>query len=782
MTGLLCIVAFSKAQTAQISGRILDSLTRAPMSLVTVSLFNQKKSLIQSMISDSAGSYAFSAVKPGEYSLRFTMTGFRGFVTPAFSVRDSAKILLPDYFLSTFYKELSEVIVSTERSLVSPKIDGFLYNARNDIPVAGETASDVLRKLPGVMVSPDGVPSMRGSSRIKVFIDGKPSEVYAASIADALRQVSSENIASMEIITHPSAKYEGEGVDGVIKIETIRPLQNGTSGNINAMVAPRNSNINANLLMRRKNWIISTDVGHYNLNINVLSITNRNGLGSLSDIRLHQERFSEVNRNNEYGGLRFIYLADSLTSYHLGYRATWYHDNFHHTNDYSLQTGSSTDAFTRITENPILRWAHNLTGGYSRKSRDKKADFHLLLLGTQNPFTNRYFLREEKTNIETYREENNNEMLVREVVIQADYSREFKNANFETGLRFSYKKLNNENNFDVLDYRTGKFNRDHQRSSTFGQRIAVSALYGSYGFNLGKYKLRTGIRYENTYLALTANNTGITTPAYNNLLPNLLVSRTFNKTHTITAAYSKRIQRPYTVYLNPVVNYMDSLNIEYGNPNLKPVIIHNYSLSYVYQKRNVLIDGSLFATRSANNIEYVRMIKTSGVTESSWFNISSNTVYGATFNLSWQGKRFSFRLNNTLRSVYFNSNGAFPEKRGLMFSNGGYFSYKFKNGYTLTSFTSLNSRSINLQGFSSATYWYNIILSKNYKNGKINAAIRLDNFFTPYQFITEETANELFFQQTKTRNIYRFFKFNLSYKIGKKEVRVPATKQISGDN
>jgi hypothetical protein len=312
--------------------------------------------------------------------------------------------------------------------------------------------------------------------------------------------------------------------------------------------------------------------------------------------------------------------------------------------------------------------------------------------------------------------------------------------------------------------------------------MAISALYTDYSFSLGKYKLRTGIRYENTFLDLTANDTGITTSRYSNLLPNLLVSRSFNNTHTFTAGYSKRIQRPYTVYLNSVVNYIDSLNIEYGNPGLNPIIIHNYILSYVYQKRKILIDGSLFVNRSTDNIEYVRTLKPNGVTESTWFNISNNTVYGATFNFSWQGKRFSFRLNNTLRSVFFNTDGTFPEKRGVVFSNGGYFSYKFDNGYTLTSFTSLNSRNVSLQGYSTGTYWYNIILSKNYKSGKINAAIRLDNFFTRYQYVTEVTINQSFSQQTKTRNIYRFFKFNITYRIGKKEVRVPPSRQISGEN
>ncbi len=435
---LLQLPAFLMAQS--ISGKILDSNTRKPLALVTVSLVNQKKSLFQSVISDSTGTYNFRVVKYGQYVLQFTMTGFTAFESPVFVVQDSGVIQLPDYFLSSSYKELTTVAVISQRSLVTPKIDGFIYNAKNDIAVAGERADDVLRKLPEVMVSPDGVPSMRGSNRIKVFIDGKPSESYAATVADALKQVASENIASIEIITHPSAKYEAEGVDGVINIITIRPLQNGTSGNINLMAANRNNTASVNLLMRRKNWIISTDLGHYDLNINVLANTQRNGLGSLSGVSLKQERFSEVNRRNEYGGMRFIFLADSLSSFNLGYRATWYHDNLYHTYENTLKTGPSSESSTRITDNPIRRWAHNLTGGYTRESRDKKAEFNLTLLATQTPLKNRYYLREEKTQIETYKEENNNEAMIREVVVQADYSKELKKATIETVCGMATKK------------------------------------------------------------------------------------------------------------------------------------------------------------------------------------------------------------------------------------------------------------------------------------------------------------------------------------------------------
>jgi hypothetical protein len=674
----------------------------------------------------------------------------------------------------TTSKELTPVTVTARTRLITPRIDGFLYNAKNDIPIAGEKASDVLRRLPGVMVSPEGTPSIGGSSRIKVFIDGRPSEIYAATIADALKQIPAENIASIEIINQPSAKYEAEGVDGVINITTIRPLQNGTSGNINFLIANTISNVTANLNIRHNKWIFSPDIGHNALDLNVKAHTQRYSLNTINESSLDQIRSTKVNRNNQYAGANMIYLADSLTSLNLLYRISWHHDKLIHTYENDLTVGSSNKAFTRVTESPLWRLGHSIGGGYNKKSKDKKTEFTLLMTGTQTPFKISNLVEDDNG----YRENNINRAFQREGTIQTDYFKDFAKSKFEAGGRFNYRKLSTDNNFEILDMQSDNFIHDSRRSNSFGMKNSISALYSNYYFPLGKYNLRVGARYEYTYLAMSSKDTSLTTIRYDNFLPNLLINRSF-KSFTVSLGYSQRILRPYNVYLNPVINYIDSLNIEYGNPDLKPVIIHNYLATYLYQKGKITLDGSAFVNRSANNIEYVRKLRPDGITESSWFNISSNTIYGGTINFGWQGKHFSFRLNNTFRSVFFNTDGSLPEKKGIIFLNSGYFSYKFNSGYTLTSYTTLNSRNITLQGSSTGQYWYNLILSKTYRDGKIFAAIRFDNFFNHYQYINEETSTDSFYQKSRTRNIYRFFRFSFTYKIGKKEIRVPTTRTIS---
>lgn len=791
---LLLPVFSSSAQNTDIRGRLLDSVSREPVSQATILLTSQKGAVVRSGISDSTGTYLLPGISAGSYRLQIRHTAYALFQSPAFTTRDTTLVFSHIYLVPVSH-QLETVTIRGARNPITSHPDGYSYDAKNDIPVAGERAVDVLRKLPGVMISPDGNPLINSSSRIKVFIDGKPSEIFANSVADALNQIPSENITTVKVISHPSARYEAEGVTGVIEITTRQPSQNATSGTLNTTVANRTLHLNSNLLLRRGRWITGIDAGLNRLYLDVTAKNHREG----SDLLIRQERHSTVQRNNEFGGATFTFLADSLTTFYTGYRLARYHDDLHH---HYINRMPSGDTLVRIADNPLRRWMHSANAGFAKKSGDKKTEFSVLAAGFYRPANDSYRLVQYSEQSESYRELNQNTSLIREFTLQADFSKELENKHkIELGGRYNYRNLGSESGFDAYDFGSGVYVNDELRSALFRFRSSISALYLNYAFNLGSYKLRTGLRYEYTYMRLVANHTRVVIPKYGNLLPNLLISKTFLQAHTLSASYARRIQRPYMVYLNPVVsNYIDSLNIEYGNPELKPVILHHFLLTHAYTKRRITLNSSVFINHSTDNIEYVRTLRPGGVTESTWLNISSNTAYGASLNFSYQGKRFSLRLNNTLQSVHFNTDNTLPDtdntlsnnallsmnnallsKRGLIFSNGGYFSYKLNKGYILTSYTSFNTNAISLQGYSTGVQWYNIILSKNFLEGRLSTAIRIDNAFTRYQYITERTRTPSFSQETQTRNIYRFFRVSVSYKWGKKEVKTPPQRSISGE-
>ncbi|MEJ0106139.1 MAG: FtsX-like permease family protein [Bacteroidota bacterium] len=206
--------------------------------------------------------FTFLSILPGNYFLSFSRAGYKTFVSSSVIITDTSRVDVV-YFLSPNEKNLSAVTVFSKKPLIEKSTDGIVYNVQQDLLAGGGTAIDVLRKTPMVSVGQDESPSIRSSSNIRVFIDDKPSDMFAPSVADALRQIPAEEIVKVEVILYPSAKYDAEGTDGVINIITRKNKLNGSSGTMSLNFGQRNQNSALSLNMRRQKWIFNIDAGGY---------------------------------------------------------------------------------------------------------------------------------------------------------------------------------------------------------------------------------------------------------------------------------------------------------------------------------------------------------------------------------------------------------------------------------------------------------------------------------------------------------------------------------------
>ena len=199
------------AAKVNLSGRVVDADYGIPLEFATISAYDSKQLLVTGTSTDSTGSFLIRLPK-GQYKLQFE---FIGYTTIDTTIELSSDYTLGDIKLSSSAVELEGATVTSERSRLTLKLDKQIFDVGADIISQGGTANEVLDNVPMVNVSPDGVVSLRGNASVKVLINGKPS---ALADNNALQGIPASNIAKVEIMTSPSARYEAAGTAGIINI------------------------------------------------------------------------------------------------------------------------------------------------------------------------------------------------------------------------------------------------------------------------------------------------------------------------------------------------------------------------------------------------------------------------------------------------------------------------------------------------------------------------------------------------------------------------------------
>ncbi|MBK6950087.1 MAG: TonB-dependent receptor [Haliscomenobacter sp.] len=241
--------------TGRISGTILDSNDNTPVEFATVVLIDEKTQQQRGgVVTDEKGQFKFPAVKLGKYQLQVSFIGYQSKqvtsieLTPKNPDYEAGKLQLVGEGI-----DLAAVEVKGEAGTYENRIDKLVYNAEKDVNTSIGDATDVLQRVPMLAVDAEGNLSLRGSSQVQVLINGRPSGIFAANPADALRTIPADQIKSVEVITAPTARFDGEGSAGIVNIITKKKSAEGFTGSVGGSVGTRsgNSNVSLNLVLGR---------------------------------------------------------------------------------------------------------------------------------------------------------------------------------------------------------------------------------------------------------------------------------------------------------------------------------------------------------------------------------------------------------------------------------------------------------------------------------------------------------------------------------------------------
>src|SRR5688572_15965114 len=312
------------SQTVMVKGKVMDSLSSIPLSFASISIFSkQDKKLVNGSLASDSGDFSVE-LSPGTYYAEIEFMGYSLYKTVDFILSKEKPLHeLGLIKLVVSAGTLSEVVVQAEKSSMQLALDKKIFNVGKDLANAGGSASDILTNIPSVSVDAEGNVKLRGSDNVRILIDGKPSGLVSIKGGSGLQQLQASMIDRVEIITNPSARYEAEGMAGIINIILKKERKEGFNGSIEAVTGvPTNLGAAANFNYRHKRFNFFINYGiNYRIQPYVSSLYQEVYERDTTFI-LKQENDGEVIgfNNNIRGGMDFFFTEKSVLTASYLYR------------------------------------------------------------------------------------------------------------------------------------------------------------------------------------------------------------------------------------------------------------------------------------------------------------------------------------------------------------------------------------------------------------------------------------------------------------------------------
>ncbi|HEY5405930.1 MAG TPA: TonB-dependent receptor [Ginsengibacter sp.] len=343
---------------AGITGKVIDSTSGEPLNYATVTLFLAgNKKPVNGSTTDAKGMFTVNDVTNGTYKVVVEYIGYRPFTFNNVMVsQQNLPVDLKTVLLAKKAALLQAVTISAKPNIIENKIDKIVFNADQDITSQSGVATDILKKVPQVSVDIDGNVELAGSTSIRFLIDGKPSSAFGNNITDVLQSIPASQIKSIEVVTNPGAKYDAQGLGGIINIIFKKNTAKGVNGNLSLTAGSRLENGSFNFNARNKGFGVNAFVsGNTRLHSTTPGIYDRisnNPFDSTTEL-LHQDGNTQFTRHGVETGLGFDWTVNPKNSF----SGSVNYDNFGHTGSgITNQTQQTFDAanIMRIEESPPI--------------------------------------------------------------------------------------------------------------------------------------------------------------------------------------------------------------------------------------------------------------------------------------------------------------------------------------------------------------------------------------------------------------------------------------------
>ncbi len=790
---------------AFIIGKLQDSLTYEPLAFASIRLETKNQSATpKGIISNEKGIFQFVGMKDEKYIIRIEYVGYKSKLIEINYDKNGQQLDLGAISLSPISQLLESITVSGLKPNVVSTLEKQVFKAEQFEVAKGGTATDVLKNIPSIMVNAEGEIMMRGSKGFLILVNGKPTQIDAATI---LSQIPANTIEKIEMITAPSAKYDADGKAGIINIITKKGTNDGWSLTSNFQYGlPRikqyfnatepdryGADISANY--RKNKWDISTSmnylkndiagrrVGDVNTTINNLFTSfpsdgersyKRENYGFRSSVIYSISKNDEISAGvylgarDQYRTADILYnntKTDLLTKTIVG-RNTYFNSNL------VLKSGSfkvyNLDYTHRFKDASSLTFSslyeNALIDGYTKNRNLNATNYADTLLYTLNTGTNP----------------------LKALRLKIDYEKTIGIGKLSVGYQFR-----SQDQIGVFEYyeKAGNYTPLAFNPAFSAEIEVINRIHGVYTQYAGTYKkieFSSGLRYENAFREFTANrNKNAAILELSNLFPSANVLYNFKKDFRAKLAFSRRVQRSTNNELNPYPEREHSETLEQGDPNIRPEFIGVYEAGITKDFKKASLYINIYRQQITDIVNRVNSVYNDTILNRIYTNAGKARLLGSELGLTLSpikklkvfvgGNIYNLKIKGSLfdNSVSVNSSGwVYSINSNISYQITPTLSAQFNIAY-------LSARNT-AQGEDSRFYQPNFSVKKSFLENKLTLTAQWQNAALGNMKVNEQritTFGSNFYTTTNYIQERNIFFLNLSYNFNKtdKKSKLPSS-------
>ncbi len=817
---LVAVFAVMAMDAAVVKGKIVDAGGSA-LDFVNVMLTSKSdKSAVYGAISDETGHFEVLNVPAGEYELDITFVGYQT-IKRSVSVKSlNEQLTLGKLVLREDAKMLGEVEVVGQASQMRFDIDKKVFNVDQNLAASGASASEMLQNIPSVDVDNEGNVSLRNSSSVEVWINGKPSGLTEENRAQILEQMPAGSIEAVEIITNPSAKFNPEGTAGIINLVMKKDRKAGYYGSVSAggmynigSPAP-GAHVGANF-----NYNSSLVDFYANIGLRYMNHDSENYTDRYSFERLALDSYEDV---REQWGDTLLFL-NTLSDSHRNFWGLFarlgadFHINDKNTIGVSFMGHGGSNGSRNLNTYTRVDWIGMDTTIYERKNHqsgmrpsysvsldyvyeiDNKGSevrTNIEYSGHQRSGDYTYVQRAiqgwspEYTQIQRQNGKNQN------VVYKLDYTQKIgQTQKVEAGLYGSWQQRLSPSrawNMEGEDSLLIQFN-------DFDYEEWIAAMYATYGAKFGPFSMSVGLRgeYTNTYVrtrdvedesAWQANR-----KSYFQVYPTAFLSYAFPNNHELQANYTRRINRPRGRQINAFRDMSDSTNISFGNPNLDPEISSAVELNYLKTWDDHAISAGLYYRFSDNEMERVRYLGDDNVMYTTFENVARRQRAGLEVVAKNKVTKW-LNLTTTINCYYSAMDSVFydtdldgtldllyPFQQSFSWNARLMANFLIPMGWSAQLTGMYRSADVVAQGQSKSQYTIDLGVRKSFLDRKLNLSLTIRDLLNSRRW-ANTTWGDNFWQYSSHEPSGTMFSLSLTYNFGNMRGKKPQRPDAGGMN